>query len=96
VRPARWPCWPRTRRRGSSTCSDGETFAAAANTQVGGVWSWHHIAALAWGGLLERTLVGFVAPIPAGVSGSGKVLHGVVLLSLVLLVGVLVRRRLTR
>jgi hypothetical protein len=57
-------------------------------------WGWPQIAALAWGGLLERTLVGFVAPVPDGVSTTGKVLHSVVLLALVLLVGVLVRRRL--
>ncbi len=57
-------------------------------------WGWQQVAALAWGGLLERTLVGFVAPIPDGVGVTGKVLHSVVLLVLVAGLGVLVRRRL--
>lgn len=59
-----------------------------------GRWGWRHVAALAWAALLERTLVGFLAPVPAGVDLTGKVLHSVVLLVLVTVVGLLVRRRL--
>lgn len=59
-------------------------------------WGWPQVAALAWAALLERTLVGFVAPIPAGVDVTGEVLHSVVLLVLVSALGFLVRRRLRR
>lgn len=59
-------------------------------------WGWRHVAALAWGALVERTAVGFLTPIPEGVTVTAKVLHSVVLLALVLGLGVLLVRRLAR
>jgi hypothetical protein len=59
-------------------------------------WTWRHVAALAWGALVVRTLEGFLSPIPDGVSVAAKVAHSVVLLVLVLGLGGLLVRRLTR
>jgi phosphatidylserine synthase len=55
-------------------------------------WSWRHIAALAYGGVLARSLVAFLAPVPVGVEPSAKYAQNVVLLVLVVALGVALRR----
>ena len=48
---------------------------------------------VAFGGVLERTLIGFLAPTPPGADSAGKLVQNVVVLLLVLALGVLLRSR---
>jgi len=56
-------------------------------------WSWRHLVAFAFGGILARTLTGFLAPVPAGVTTQAKVAQNLVFLLLVLALGALLRVR---
>ncbi len=56
-------------------------------------WTARHLAAFAFGGILERTLVGFLAPTPPGGDAAGKVVQNVVVLLLVLGLGALLNAR---
>jgi hypothetical protein len=59
-------------------------------------WSPAHAAALAWGALMGRTLLGFASPVPLGVSVAAKVAHSGVLTVLVLGLGFLMWRGVRR
>ena len=52
-------------------------------------WTWRHLAAFAFGGVLARTLMGFLAPVPQGVDLVAKLSQNVVFLILVLGLGAL-------
>lgn len=56
-------------------------------------WTGRHLVAFAFGGILERTLVGFLVPTPPGGDAVGKVVQNVVVLLLVLALGALLRAR---
>jgi hypothetical protein len=56
-------------------------------------WSVGHVAALAYGAVLERTLIGFLVPVPPGGDPGGKLAQNMVVLLLVILLGVALRRR---
>jgi hypothetical protein len=56
-------------------------------------WTWRHLAAFAFGGVLARTVVGFLAPAPQGVDLEVKLAQNVVFLILVLGIGVLLLAR---
>jgi hypothetical protein len=56
-------------------------------------WGQRHVAALAFGGILARTLVGFLAPLPADTSWAEKVTQNTSYLLLVLALGVALERR---
>jgi hypothetical protein len=56
-------------------------------------WTVGHVAALAYGAVLERTLVGFLVPVPPGGNPGGKLAQNMVVLLLVILLGVALRRR---
>ena len=49
--------------------------------------------AFAFGGILERTTIGFLAPTPPGGDAAGKLVQNVVVLLLVLGLGALLRAR---
>lgn len=52
-------------------------------------WTWRHLAAFAFGGVLARTLMGFLAEVPQGVDLAAKLTQNVVFLILVLGLGAL-------
>ena len=52
-------------------------------------WSARHLVAFAFGGILERTLIGFLVPTPPGGDTVGKLVQNVVVLVLVLALGAL-------
>ena len=52
-----------------------------------------HLAAVAYGAILERTMVGFLAPTPPGADSAGKLVQNVVALLVVLALGALLHRR---
>lgn len=56
-------------------------------------WTGRHLVAFAFGGILERTLIGFLVPTPPGGDTVGKVVQNVVVLVLVLALGALLRAR---
>jgi hypothetical protein len=56
-------------------------------------WTWRHLAAFAYGGVLARTLMGFLAPVPSGVDLSAKLAQNAVFLVLVLGLGALLLAR---
>lgn len=56
-------------------------------------WSARHLVAFAFGALLERTLIGFLAPTPPGSETVGKLVQNMVALVLVLALGTLLRAR---
>ncbi|MET0997487.1 MAG: hypothetical protein ABWX73_02120 [Marmoricola sp.] len=56
-------------------------------------WTGRHVAAFAFGGILERTLIGFLVPTPPGGDATGKLVQNVVVLLLVLGLGALLRVR---
>jgi hypothetical protein len=56
-------------------------------------WTWRHLAAFAYGGVLARTLMGFLAPVPSGVDLSAKLAQNAVFLVLVLGLGALLLSR---
>ena len=58
-----------------------------------GDWSQRHVAALALGALLARTLVGFLAPLPGDTTWVEKIAQNVLYLTLVLALGVALARR---
>ena len=62
---------------------------AAASTD----WDWQQSAALAYGAVLARTLIGFLVPVPEGVAPSAKYLQNVACLALVAALGVALERR---
>ncbi len=53
-------------------------------------WTAHHLVAFACGGILERTLIGFLVPTPPGGDATGKLVQNVVVLVLVLALAALV------
>jgi hypothetical protein len=55
-------------------------------------WTSRHVAAFAFGGILERTLIGFLAPTPPGADSAGKLVQNAVVLLLVVGLGVLLDR----
>jgi hypothetical protein len=56
-------------------------------------WTARHLVAFAFGAILERTLIGFLAPTPPGGDTVGKLVQNVVVLLLVLGLGILLRAR---
>jgi hypothetical protein len=56
-------------------------------------WTARHLAALTFGAILERTVLGFLVPVPPGGDPVGKAVQNVVVLLLVLGLGVLLWRR---
>jgi hypothetical protein len=56
-------------------------------------WTWRHLAAFTLGGVLARTLTGFLSPVPQGVSAGAKLAQNLVFLLLVLGTGGLVWAR---
>ena len=56
-------------------------------------WSWRSIAALAYGAVLARALIGFLVPVPDGVAPAAKYAQNVVCVVLVMLLGVVLRAR---
>lgn len=52
-------------------------------------WTWRHVAAFAYGGLLARTTTGFLSPAPEGVGQGAKLGQSAVFLLLVIGLGVL-------
>lgn len=56
-------------------------------------WRPRHVAALAFGGVLARTLIGFLAPLPAQTTVTDKLTQNVLYLALVLALGVALARR---
>jgi hypothetical protein len=56
-------------------------------------WTARHLVAFAFGGILERTLIGFLVPTPPGADSAGKLLQNIVVLLLVLALGLLLRGR---
>ena len=52
-------------------------------------WTWRHLAAFTFGGVLARTLVGFLAPVPHGVDLAAKLAQNSAFLALVLVLGAL-------
>jgi hypothetical protein len=56
-------------------------------------WTWRHLAAFTLGGVLARTLTGFLSPVPHGVSAGAKLAQNLVFLLLVLGIGGLVWAR---
>jgi hypothetical protein len=59
-------------------------------------WGPRHLAALAFGGVLARTVVGFAAPLPADTTWAEKLSQNVTYLVLVLLLGAALERRTRR
>ena len=56
-------------------------------------WTARHLVAFAFGGILERTVIGFLVPTPPGGDAGGKLVQNVVVLLLVLALGLLLRAR---
>lgn len=56
-------------------------------------WTERHLVAFAFGGILERTLIGFLTPTPPGGDTAGKLVQNVVVLLFVLVLGALLRAR---
>ena len=56
-------------------------------------WTARHLVAFAFGGVLERTVIGFLVPTPPGGDDAGKLVQNVVVLLLVLGLGALLRVR---
>ena len=56
-------------------------------------WTSRHLVAFAFGGILERTLIGFLVPTPPGGDPVGKLVQNIVVLLLVLALGLLLRAR---
>ena len=56
-------------------------------------WSWRSIAALAYGAVLARALIGFLVPVPDDVATAAKYAQNVTCLVLVILLGVVLRAR---
>ncbi len=56
-------------------------------------WTGRHLVAFAFGGILERTVIGFLSPTPPGGDATGKLVQNVVVLLLVLALGALLRAR---
>ena len=56
-------------------------------------WTSRHLVAFAFGGILERTLIGFLVPTPPGGDPAGKLVQNIVVLLLVLALGLLLRAR---
>ena len=56
-------------------------------------WTGRHLVAFAFGGILERTLIGFLVPTPPGGDTAGKLVQNVVVLLLVLGLGALLHAR---
>jgi hypothetical protein len=56
-------------------------------------WTARHLVAFAFGGILERTLIGFLVPTPPGGDAAGKLVQNVMVLLLVLALGWLLRVR---
>ncbi len=56
-------------------------------------WTVRHLVAFAYGAILERTLIGFLAPTPPGGDTLGKLVQNIVVLLLVLGLGILLRAR---
>ncbi len=56
-------------------------------------WTARHLVAFAFGGILERTLIGFLVPTPPGGDEDGKLVQNIVVLLLVLALGMLLRAR---
>lgn len=52
-------------------------------------WTWRHLTAFAFGGVLARTLMGFLAPVPLGVDLFPKLAQNAIFLLLVLGIGAL-------
>lgn len=56
-------------------------------------WTWRHLAAFAYGGILERTMVGFLAPTPTGADPTAKITQNVIVLLLIIGLGALLHLR---
>jgi hypothetical protein len=56
-------------------------------------WGVRHIAALAFGGVLARTLIGFLAPLPQQTTWPEKLFQNVSYLAIVVVLGVALERR---
>lgn len=54
-------------------------------------WGWRHIAALGYGAILGRALIGFLVPVPADVDAVAKYAQNVLLLALVIMLGLILR-----
>lgn len=50
-------------------------------------WTGRHLTAFGFGAVLERTMIGFLAPPPVGAAAAGKLVQNVVVLLLVLALG---------
>lgn len=59
-------------------------------------WTERHLVAVAFGAILERTLIGFLVPTPPGGDPGGKLVQNVLVLLLVLGLGALLRVRTRR
>lgn len=67
-----------------------------ARWSVTSAWGERHVAGLAFGALLSRTMVGFLAPLPAHTSWAEKIGQNTAYLALVVVLGVALERRTRR
>jgi cytochrome bd-type quinol oxidase subunit 2 len=65
----------------------------AARSAAATDWGWQRSAALAYGAVLARTLIGFLVSVPEGVAPSAKYLQNAACLALVAALGIALRRQ---
>jgi len=82
--------WPGVVLAGVVLVAAGSLLAAQSRSPQ---WTWRHLAAFTFGGVLARTSTAFFSPVPQGVDLGAKLAQNVVFLLLVLGTGALLWAR---